>query len=137
MASKNNHPDQKRPATALGKFLLEKNQLRLIDLTLNKTPPEILQHPPFFTGRHLESLFATREQQKQKKERRKKPTTSTGTNTGRNKNSYSLKARRQKPHGLTAMGTQAPGGGDADKVYAWSLVDGKSLGQKEKKREKQ
>jgi hypothetical protein len=39
---------------------------------LNKTPPEILQHPPFFMGQHLKSLFATRKLQKQKKGKRKK-----------------------------------------------------------------
>jgi len=32
--------DQKRPTTALSKFLLEKDQSRLTDLALNKTPPE-------------------------------------------------------------------------------------------------
>jgi len=70
-ASKNNHPDQKRPPIALGKFLLKKNQPRLIDLALNKTPSEILQHPPFFTGQHLKSLFATRKLQKRKKKKGK------------------------------------------------------------------
>jgi hypothetical protein len=52
--------------------LLKKNQPRLIDLALSKTPPENLQHPPFFTGQHLESLFATREQQKTEKRKKEK-----------------------------------------------------------------
>jgi hypothetical protein len=51
--------------------LLKKNQPRLIDLMLNKTPPEILQHPPFFMSQHLKSLLATIKLQKKKKEKRK------------------------------------------------------------------
>jgi len=80
-ASKNNHPDQKRPATALGKFLLERNQSRLTDLALNITPPEILQHPPFFTGQHLKITTCNKKNYRKKKT----PTTSTGSSTGRNK----------------------------------------------------
>jgi len=60
---------------------LEKNQSRLTDLALNITPPEILQHPPFFTGQHLKITTCNKKNYRKKKT----PTTSTGSSTGRNK----------------------------------------------------
>jgi len=68
-ASLGDHPDQKRLATASGKFLLEKIQPRVKDLTMSISPPKIHQHPPFFIGQHLKITTCT----------------STGSSTGRNK----------------------------------------------------
>jgi hypothetical protein len=66
-----------------------------------------------FTGRHLDSLFATREQTETEKGKKEKTHNLHRYKHREEQNSYSLRARRQKPHGQTARGTQAPGGGDA------------------------
>jgi hypothetical protein len=47
--------------------MFEEDQSRLTDLALNKTPPEILQHPPFFTGQHLKITACKEKQQKKEK----------------------------------------------------------------------
>jgi hypothetical protein len=77
-ALENNQPDQKRPATALGKFLLKKNQSRLTDLALNITPPEILQHPPFFTGQHLKITACNKKTTEKRKPQQPPPVQAPG-----------------------------------------------------------
>jgi len=91
---------------------LEKNQPRLIDLTLNITPPEILQHPPFFTGQHLKITACN----KKTTEKRKNPTTSTGSSTGRSKTPTAKRLGDKNTLALTARGKHQHQEGET-----WSL----------------
>jgi hypothetical protein len=48
---------------------LEKIQLRIKDLTWNISPPEIHQHPSFFTGQHLKITACNKKTTEKKEEK--------------------------------------------------------------------